>query len=445
MYATFTPRRRASALTLAGMGLILSTGLAVQPAQADDLSTSPYLFGDWGGTRTKLAEEGVTFNLGYGSEAAHNFTGGTDHLTRYTDQWVLGTALDLDKLMGWHGATFHFLVTDRNGRDLGADAHIGNNQLIQEVFGRSQTWHLTDFSLEQKLLNDRLTLKFGRMTVGGDFASFSCDFQNLTFCGSQPGNIVGSYWVNWPTSVWAANAKFKTTQETYVSIGAYQVNPAYTSDSYARTKGLIPDFPDGTTGALIPVEFGYMPTVNGYPGSYKFGAWYNTSNTPDLVTDVNGGQIALTGAAPMDHNGAYGGYINFMQQVSGHPGGDGASVFLNISMADKDTSATDSQFALGMEYKGVMNRPRDMIGLALGGSHANGRNAEAVRLQNELNPQLAQGIVNDGEEYVAEAFYSWSPIPSMSFRPNLQYILHPGGSTQNSNALIIGLKTTIAF
>ena len=29
-----------------------------------------------------------------------------------------------------------------------------------------------------------------RLTVGEDFASFSCDFQNLTFCGAQPGNLV---------------------------------------------------------------------------------------------------------------------------------------------------------------------------------------------------------------------------------------------------------------
>ncbi|HEV7815394.1 MAG TPA: porin, partial [Janthinobacterium sp.] len=55
---------------MAGVGLALSTGLAALPAHADDLGTGPYLFGDWGGTRSRLADEGVSFDLGYGSEAA---------------------------------------------------------------------------------------------------------------------------------------------------------------------------------------------------------------------------------------------------------------------------------------------------------------------------------------------------------------------------------------
>ena len=41
--------------------------------------------------------------------------------------------LDLDKRWGWQGTTFQFTMTDRNGRNLGADADIGNNMLIQEV------------------------------------------------------------------------------------------------------------------------------------------------------------------------------------------------------------------------------------------------------------------------------------------------------------------------
>ena len=71
-------------------------------AQAYDITTSPHLFGDWGGLRTSLSERGIDLNLGYTGEAAHNFSGGKDKLTRYTDQWVFGATLNLDKL--WAGA-----------------------------------------------------------------------------------------------------------------------------------------------------------------------------------------------------------------------------------------------------------------------------------------------------------------------------------------------------
>ena len=54
-------------------------------------------------------------------------------------------------------------------------------------------------------------------------------------------------------------------------------------------------------------------------------------------------------------------------------------------------------------------------------------------------------MVESGYEYVSEFFYSISPIRSVVLRPNLQYILHPGGATANHNAFVLGLKTVIAF
>src|SRR6201991_2698164 len=293
---------------LAGL-MLACLGLGATAAHADDtmksdfsnMSTSKYLFGDWGGTRSRLADEGVTFDLGYGSELAHNYSGGDREITRYTDQWKLGTAFDLQKLWGWQGAKFTIVVTDRNGRNIGADANIGNNQLIQEVYGRGQTWHLTIFALEQKFLDDRLTVKLGRLPVGEDVNQFSCDFQNLTFCGAQPGNIVGDYWINWPTSQWATVLKFATTKDTFLQLGAYQLSADYVDDEYARHKGLSLDVPD-TDGWLLPLEFGWTPTWKGMPGSYKAGVWYNTAGGDDLVDDVNHQPRALTGDGPRQHD-----------------------------------------------------------------------------------------------------------------------------------------------
>jgi porin len=428
----------------AGIGILAFGMLAPQIASAADLGSSPYLLGDWKGERTRLAEQGVKLKLGYASEIARNTSGGTDHLTRYTDQWLLGTELDLDKLLGWQGGKFNIDITDRNGHNLSSDAGLGTFQLVQEVYGRGQTWRLTNFFLSQSLLNDRLTLKFGRMTIGSDFAAFSCDFQNLTFCGSQPGNLVGSYWANWPVSVWAGVARLNTSAQTYLQLGAYQVNPSYVSDSYNVHNGLLPNNPHGTTGALIPLEFGWLPSVRGLPGSYKVGAWYNTSDSKDLMLDQNRQPLGSGSVGALQRDGAYGAYINFQQQVTGSAGGKGVTVFLNASQADKFTAATDRQVALGMEYKGVFDRPRDMVGLALGTTHGNGRYASYQRTYNSLHRD-GRTVVNDGSEYVAELFYSWSPLPSVSIRPNLQYVMHPGGSSQNGNAVVLGLKTVVAF
>ena len=60
---------------------------------------------------------------------------------------------------------------------------------VQEIYGRGETWRLSEFWFQQTWFNDRLLWKVGRLAEGETFGSFNCHFQNLTFCGSQPGGV----------------------------------------------------------------------------------------------------------------------------------------------------------------------------------------------------------------------------------------------------------------
>src|SRR5258708_10084816 len=194
---------------------------------ADDVSPNQGVLGDWGGLRTRLYQQGVDFQLGYTTEPAYNTQGGDRHLLRNADQFNLGTTLDLDKLLGWSDARFQVTITERHGDgNLSDDAHLGTLEQVQEIFGRGQTWYWTQFWYDQTFLDGTLDLKLRRLGVGEDFMSFSCMFQNLTFCCSLPGNIV-STWSNWPLSQWATRLKVDFTHEWYAQVGAYQVNPSY--------------------------------------------------------------------------------------------------------------------------------------------------------------------------------------------------------------------------
>jgi porin len=442
--ATHTIHARRFLARLGGLAALSVGAASMGAAHADDLATRPYLLGDWNGQRTRLAEQGIVFDFGYGSEVAHNLSGGERHLVRYTDQWTFATTLDLDKRWGWHGGTVQFTMTDRNGRDLGADAGIGNSQLIQEVYGRGQTWHLTQLWLNQKLLDDRLEVKLGRLTMSEDFFAFSCFFQNLTFCSAQPGNLVGDYWVNWPTSRWGARARYHTSGNSYLQLGIYQDNPKYVDDDYARHNGWKPNNPGGTTGALMPLEAGWQPSWRGLPGSYLVGAWYNTSDGDDLLLDVNRNPRGITGLEALRRNGQYGAYLSLQQQVSGIADERGATLFLNITQADHKTARLDHQLTMGVLYREPLpGRVQDMVGLAIGATHDNGRFADAV---DQNNARTGQDVIaGRSYEYVGELFYSWVPATSVSVRPNLQYILHPGGTSRNSNAFVIGLKCSLTF
>jgi porin len=424
-------------ILLAGAMTVAST-----VAMADD--TTPYantLTGTWGGYRTWLLNQGIDLQAGYVSETASNVQGGVRQGTRYTDQWNVGATLDLDRLLGLNHASFQATITDRNGRNLSSDEKLGSLQQVQEVFGRGQTWRITQFWYDQSYFGEALDWKIGRLTVGEDFANFSCDFMNLAFCGSQPGNVVGSYWFNWPVSQWATRLKAAVPRFGYVQLGAYAVNPNWLQQKYA----FYPGNPSGTTGALIPLEIGWLPTFGAthLQGSYKFGVWYNTSQTPDIFENVNGQALAIAGGQPRGRDGAYGAYVNFLQKLT-TPSLDypdvGASVFLNATIADHRTAAITNQVALGVKYTGPFaSRPQDDVAIAFGRTGVNGRIANGEALQNAagLGPVAVQG-----SEYESELYYTLRATNWLDLRPNVQYIRQPGGISQTDD-IILGLKLSI--
>ncbi|MBB3562780.1 porin [Rhizobium sp. BK512] len=403
-------------------------GDAIPPAsQPKAVASEPeqWLFGDWNGARTDLRDRGIDFQFGYVGEFAVNPGGGIETKARYADQYTAGVTFDLDRLLGVPDAKFQVTLTQRTGRNLSDDALLGTLQQVQEVFGRGQTIRLTDFWYEQQFANGLIDWKIGRIPVNEDFAAFPCDFQNLTFCGSDLGNLVGNYIFNWPISQWATRAKININGFGYFQVGVYDVNPKY----LGVDDQVLPVFFSHSTGALIPVEIGWLPQfANGaLPGSYKVGAWYDTSSADDVSRDINGDPFELTGLPAQQHRGRYGAYLTFQQQVS-----ENLSLFLNAVFADKRTSVTDHQVAAGLVYKGLFDsRPEDDIGLAVGTTHVNSR-AFAPN-----NP--------GGSEYAAELYYTYRPTNGLLVRPNLQYIHHPGGTSENDDVYVFGLKTAATF
>ena len=151
--------RRAIALATAGIAAFIAPADAVDDAAFEDT-----LSGNWNGLRTRLSEPGINFNLGYEFESAANLTGGRRVGVRYTDQWTASTNLNLEKLVGLSAAAFQFTVTDRNGRNLSSDLRLGTLQIVQEVFGRGQTWRITQLWYNQTYFGGALAFKVGRLS-----------------------------------------------------------------------------------------------------------------------------------------------------------------------------------------------------------------------------------------------------------------------------------------
>ncbi len=181
---------------------------AVSIPQPTTISGTPHIYSEiGGGLRPQLHNDGIDFQLGYLSETVTNWTGGNHQQVDNAGQFQLGISFDLQQILGVPGGLFQVTVTERNGRNLVSDANIGALQLVNEIYGHGDIFRLTQFFYDQKFDSGAMDFKIGRFPFSDDFDSFSCDFLNLTFCGSQPTQILSNYIFGWPTSQWEGRVK----------------------------------------------------------------------------------------------------------------------------------------------------------------------------------------------------------------------------------------------
>ncbi|MBD8613076.1 carbohydrate porin [Pseudomonas putida] len=414
---------------------------------------SPWMTGDWGGARTELLEKGYDFSLEYVGEVGSNLDGGynDDTTARYSDQFALGVKMDLEKILGWKDAEFKLAITERSGRNISndriGDPRAGTLSSSQEVWGRGQTWRLTQMWYKQGYFDDKLNVKIGRFGPGEDFNSFPCDFQNLAFCGSQVGNWVGNIWYNWPVSQWALRIKYNITPEVYAQVGVFEQNP-----SYLETGNGFKLSGSGTKGMILPVELVWTPKLNDLPGEYRLGYYYSTAKADDVYEDGNGQAAAISGASYKSHSSKHGAWIVAQQQLTSHNGSAarGLSIFANATVHDKDTNFVDNYQQIGLTYMGPFDaRPKDDIGVGIARIHVNDDVRKNRRLVNDLNNVADYDnpsyLPIQDTEYNAEIYYGFHVTNWLTVRPNVQYIKHPGGVNQVDDALVAGLKIQSKF
>jgi porin len=420
-------------------------------ADLQDLLTRPELFEF--AARKQWEQAGVTFTGSNVNEYLGNLSGGTGHVFDGAGQNSLSVSLDLQKLFNWNGGTFVTTYSQRYGVDQATEAGIPAAQLTNEIYGRGQVARLSDLYLKQKLFNDVLELKVGRMPVGDDFQFQRCDFINLTLCGGQVGNIAGDYVYNWPISQWGGVAKINFLPEWAVRVGVYDRNPDYldTSVTYAG----LPSWPAHSTGALIPVELNWTPTFGALPaGDWRVGYMYSTERAPSALTNVVGAPQSVVDAIDAtEYQGRHVFYFSLLQPLTGNRNGPnpkgGLSVFVNGAFADHQTSYETQQINFGLVQFGIGTwRPQDDIGVGMGETTMNPNVAAVQNLVNEYN--VLQGNFGVGAypahtEWVGEAFYDIQATGWLQIKLDAQYIHDPGGFTASANNLIDGVSNKDAF
>jgi porin len=405
----------------------------------DNFWTRPYLLGDLG--RTKLKQQGIDLSLQFGDETVANATGGSNRQVTHAGQLVLQAKFDMAKLVGIQGGMIGVTLVDRFGQNLNTEAGIPALQLTNEVFGRGSITHLTELYYSQKLFDDRLELKGGRLPVGSDFFFGNCEFINLTFCGGQPGNILGGYIYNFPVSQWAGLVHYNITKTVQFSVGVYDANPNYltTSDAGVYLGGIPGSSP--ASGTLVPVELTWRPEGHLY-GTWRLGGWYDDASTidgglPGIIKTIPG-DPGVGSQNLGDQRGRYGVYESILQRLTDEGGpAKGWYINLNTTWADQRTSFQDYEVSLMFKHTGTFSfRPLDEVAFGVGTTHVNSA---------ALSPNAG------GNEVPFEVWYGWQATGWMNLKFDLQYVMNPGGRGYNAagvktdDAWVYGLRTVVSF
>ena len=183
-----------------------------------------------------------------------------------------GVTFDLEKLISLPEASVHVIFEERNGRPNNGGTDLGLNQNAGPV-----KYRLSQFYWEQGFLNDHIDIEVGRIepTLEFAFSDLSCITITDIIC-TEPAtwfsqNKNGAY----PATEWGGRVNLTLTPQIYFKIGAYQDTPVGTGFMDAgfdwRTAG--------STGALIPVELGYLTGFGDVklPSKYDVGYWRDTS------------------------------------------------------------------------------------------------------------------------------------------------------------------------
>jgi len=392
-----------------------------------------HLFGDWHGMRTELEDVGIMPSLSLEVDVAGNPIGGRSQGITEASNLGLDLLFDLDKIANVKGASFLLQMSERWGNSLSAE-YIGNVFNTQQDFG-GETFHVVDLAYQQKLYDDRVEFRIGRIGAGDDF--LVCPYDYLFMQNAFDGNPVGIFFNSpgmtaYPNATWGAVAKVRPTERTYFMVGLYNGDSAIrNNDRHGVDMSLNgPAFAIGEAGLLL----NGLPGDTGLIGNYKAGFWYDNSEMTEFgSTDSKRGTW-----------GFYGLFDQVLIPFADRQTNRGLGVFGSVVYSpDPSIAQMPFFFTAGIAARGILSsRPADSCGLGV----VYGQFSGDLRSAEEESQIQSPSILVQNHELALELTYRFSLYNnSMFFQPDLQYIADPGGSGKYGDAVVLGCRLGINF
>jgi porin len=415
--------------------------------------------GDWGGLRTSVEDAGIKFGLQEQSELWGSMSGGMRRGVVYDGLTTASMSFDLEKLVGWTGATFFANAYQIHGRGPSGNL-VGNQQIVSNIEATRDT-KLYQLYIEQKLLNGRLTVRFGQEGANDQMmiTQYGALFLNSSFgFPGLPADDLPSGGPNYPMATPFVRAQMQATDKVTLVGAVFSGDPAPpgTGDPQLRDAG-------GTTfrlndHVLAFTELWYSTnqgdSATGLPATYKLGAWYHSGHFADQLYDTTGLSLAnpKSSGVPRGHSTDFAVYGIVDQMIWQKPGSKqlGVGVFLQVMGAPDQFNLSNLFIEGGLNWMGPFpGRDSDVFGI---GVSYLGISPATRRFGNDVVAFTGSGRPYASNETVLEATYLYQVAPWLTLQPDLQVVINPGAGIPSiytnatlKNAVIGGVRATVTF
>ncbi|MBN2581893.1 MAG: carbohydrate porin [Planctomycetes bacterium] len=428
-----TSGRLLQAVTVVGM-VLFAGGMAAAQETADSAEAAQSqslglwdrdtLTDNWFGLGEKLEERGITVGLGLTQVYQFNTRGGlatARHAGRYAGSYDLEIELDFEQMANLKGLRA-FILSEGSWSDGIDDSSVGSLMGVNDDAGGDRSIDVTELWFELALLEERLIIRAGKISLTGGFECSDCPvaFDGNAFANDETMQFLASPLVNNPTIPFPDNG---LGMAVYVQPTDWWYVAAAGTDAQAdaRLTGFSTAFGDEDyyfgifeTGVTPAFTTGRGPLQ----GAYRVGFWYD----PQPKDRLDGG------GSERDDVGLYTS-LDQMLLRENEESDQGLGLFARFGWANHELNEIKSFWSTGVQYRGLVPS-RDSDVLAFGVAQG--------RLSRE------SGDFTQRHETIMEMYYNAEIAPWLSVAPHIQYVIHPGGADAD-DAMVAGVRVQIAF
>jgi porin len=435
-FCSYNCEKLALAMSLIDLSVCMASSVHAQAGDQDlsraaekGLWDQQYLFGDWGGTRSRLAKRGVKFEVFNIDDLQVDVTGSQAHHGAYFGRFYGSTDVDFNQLADFDGEFFSSAFWQFGQNLSGRYLHV--NTLTSSIAGM-ETHRLDEFWYRQGFLNHLFTIQVGQIATVDEFGA--TDFSDILFndeLGYAPNAL---FQAKQPYSPAAKPGVVGWSDLSGLTRGLYAkagIFAAYDNPFHPDKYGVdVND--DFDHGMVVSFELGYREPGTKYPGSFKIGINANDTSVyldPSTEQRLRGNFTAYgliekaiyhptdTFGRPFEKNG-----LDVLCEFLGAPG---------------DRNNLEFEFTAGARYTGLIpGRDQDKTGLGIIYSKNGGAFSDAYAATH------GHGL---GGETTLEADYQINPLGWFSLQFDCQYIIDPGGDSQRTGIAVLGLRTIFRF